>query len=206
MYSIRFLTLALASARSCFTSTGPINLYTFAPSFSSSSSYAQSQNQIKTGTHTKSPIGAELNPPSKKRRAGACLEDELVLADLDGELLADLVVLGDVCEGSRRVRVRVSEVGFSPRPLLEMFADGESACAFLDLAEGVGLGLEVALHLAYGSRSQCRRRRHGLPLLLPPPPLAAGFGRGSVNVEVVVFSPFPGLGFRQRRPNALSSL
>jgi hypothetical protein len=44
--------------------------------------------------------------------------------------------------------------------------------AFLDLAECVGLDLEVLLHLAYGSRG--RRRRHGLPLF--PPSSAAGFG------------------------------
>jgi hypothetical protein len=37
----------------------------------------------------------------EKRGPRACLEDELVLADLDGVLLADLVVLGDVCEEER---------------------------------------------------------------------------------------------------------
>lgn len=89
---------------------------------------------------------------------GACLEDELVLADLDGVLLADLVVLGDVCE---RKEQRKSErwIGFGGG------GEGgglvlERARAFLDLAEGVGLHLEIFLHLADGHRG--RRRRHGL--------------------------------------------
>jgi hypothetical protein len=82
-------------------------------------------------------------------------------------------------------------MGSSPLSL-EGVEGGERARAFLDLAEGVSLGLEVALHLAYGSRCQCRRGRHGLPLLPPPPPpLVAGFGRGSVNVEAALSSLFP---------------
>ena len=47
------------------------------------------------------------------------------------------------------------------------------ARAFLDLAEGVSLDLEILLHLADGRRG--RRRRHGLPAATASS-AAAGFG------------------------------
>ena len=80
--------------------------------------------------------------------------------------------------GGRAAGVR-SEVGFG-----EAEASGGGsrelgrAGAFLDLAEGVSLDLEILLHLADGRRG--RRRRHGLPrlpLLRPPPPASGRTGR-----------------------------
>lgn len=64
--------------------------------------------------------------------------------------------------------------------------------AFLDLAEGVGLGLEVALHLADGRRGgrRRRRRRHWWCCLCsppPPPPPDSGVVR---NARVGVVWPF----------------
>ena len=56
---------------------------------------------------------------------GACLEDELVLADLDGVLLADLVILGDVCE---RKEQRKSEEREVDRVRRWRRGIGESAC------------------------------------------------------------------------------
>ena len=56
---------------------------------------------------------------------GACLEDELVLADLDGVLLADLVILGDVCE---RKEQRKSEEREVDRVRRQRRGIGENAC------------------------------------------------------------------------------
>lgn len=110
MYSMRFLTLAFASARSCLTSTGPISLYTFASSFTSSSSCARPDRIRNPHQKKRGKIHIERKQESAASRA--CLEDELVLADLDGVLLADLVVLGDVCEGEGTDRARVRVSGF----------------------------------------------------------------------------------------------
>lgn len=112
---MRFLTLAFASARSCLTSTGPISLYTFASSFTSSSSCAR-PDRIRN-PHQKKKKEENPHRAEARERGDACLEDELVLADLDGVLLADLVILGDVCEGegTDRARVRVSEFGGDAR-------------------------------------------------------------------------------------------
>jgi len=81
--------------------------------------------------------------------------------------------------GGRAAGVR-SEVRFGEAEASEGGGSRElgRARAFLDLAEGVSLDLEILLHLADGRRG--RRRRHGLPrlpLLRPPPPASGRTGR-----------------------------
>lgn len=81
--------------------------------------------------------------------ADSCLEDEFVLADLDGELLADFMVLGDVCEGSIRERVRVARwEGWVPLPLSRNLRAGKVHVPFWILLRA----------LAWDSRSRCISR------------------------------------------------
>ena len=89
------------------------------------------------------------------------------------------MVLRDVCEGRKssggQKRGRVWGGGGERRGGSRELG---RARAFLDLAEGVSLDLEILLHLADGRRG--RRRRHGLPRLprlRPPPPASGRTGR-----------------------------
>ena len=101
------------------------------------------------------------------------------------------MVLRDICEGGRAAGVR-SEVGFG-----EAEASGGGsrelgrAGAFLDLAEGVSLDLEILLHLADGRRG--RRRRHGLPAATASS-AAAGFGEDWTSGTWVGLSFVAGVG------------
>ena len=122
----------------------------------------------------------------------SCLEDEFILADLDGELLADLVILGDVCKGSRRDRVRVaSREGRVRLPLSRDLRAGKAHVPFWILLRA----------LAWDSRLRCISRTaagavaNDDAMAVPASSAAAGFKRGSANVDVALSSLFPGLGF-----------
>jgi len=108
---------------------------------------------------------------------GACLEDELVLADLDGVLLADLVVLGDVCE--KRKERRKSEEREREVDRVRRRRRGRGVW---DWGERVPFWILLRA-LACTSRSFCISRTAAgadddamACLLPPPPPPASGSG------------------------------
>lgn len=156
MYSMRLPTLPLASARSCFTSTGPISLYTFASSFKRSNSYNHTTQRSK-----RRKTRAFINQIEEKKRRLTlrtssfspswmvyCFltwwflekseEEERVEREMDGWSHLELG-FGNL-KGNRSRRRRM--------------------LAFLNFAEGFGLGFEISLKLfdrrrwCHGSQSE----------------------------------------------------